>query len=76
MQTVTTPRVVIALFLLVLAAVGAGQGVSQGVSRAATGAAPAPSGQLGIKLDISRGWLTEKPKGATSLDTSTPVPAG
>ena len=31
---------------------------------------------LGIKLDISRGWLTEKPKGATSLDTSTQVPAG
>lgn len=31
---------------------------------------------LGIKLDISRGWLTEKPQGATSLDTSTPVPAG
>jgi hypothetical protein len=47
---VITPRVVIALFLLVLAAVGASQGVSQGVSRAATGAAPAPSGQLGIKL--------------------------
>jgi len=31
---------------------------------------------LGIKLDISRGWLTEKPQGATSMDTSTQVTAG
>jgi catechol 2,3-dioxygenase-like lactoylglutathione lyase family enzyme len=29
---------------------------------------------LNIKLDISRGWLTEKPAGAASIDTSTPVP--
>ncbi|HEY5350642.1 MAG TPA: VOC family protein [Candidatus Lustribacter sp.] len=29
---------------------------------------------LGIKLDISRGWLTEKPEGAASIDTTTPVP--
>jgi len=39
-------RVVVALFFLVLAAVGAGQGVS----RAATAGSPASSGQLGIKL--------------------------
>jgi len=30
---------------------------------------------LNVKLDISRGWLTEKPKGATFVDASTPVTA-
>jgi catechol 2,3-dioxygenase-like lactoylglutathione lyase family enzyme len=29
---------------------------------------------LNIKLDISRGWLTEKPEGAASIDTTTAVP--
>ena len=29
---------------------------------------------LNIKLDISRGWLTEKPAGAASIDTTTAAP--
>jgi catechol 2,3-dioxygenase-like lactoylglutathione lyase family enzyme len=31
---------------------------------------------LGTKLDISRGWITERPAGPARMDTSTPVPAG
>ena len=30
---------------------------------------------LGVKLDLSRGWLTEAPDGPKSVDTSTAVPA-
>ncbi|HEV8020894.1 MAG TPA: hypothetical protein VGP41_06490, partial [Candidatus Lustribacter sp.] len=31
---------------------------------------------LGVKLDLSRGWLTAVPDGPASVDTSTAVSAG